>query len=465
MKNIKNLVHDIHKGKNLKVNLEIYRDMAVGSYHDYAAVELVFSLYLFMEELGEVRPEYEKQEERIIGKVREILSVVTDEEKEVTEILYKIRALREEITGKMDFFTACTDRMICYEYVLNRMEKKFIPAKELDKILASYREDEFMQKLMLYLFASNDQAVITENIRTVVGQMPVRMTKSKFYERIAETLTLYRDGDKSALDSFLYMLRTSAMLYEPNDYQHDYPEFMQFVERLETCDFSALSENEYDNLVSELEKQAESIHQITDFYYTLQRVVNSAYAASLCRTYEEGYSSVVKEACVVLQAILDKKANDEMLMPFEGKIERYVEETSYLESVLFEIRSSYQKELKELSYITLFDDLATVANLLSGSLFIDVERENQEETADGTYIEQIKAELTAELDKKFAVVTKPVKRAIMGMVLEKLPMIFKSSEEVDKYIRSHLFGCTDKVEKAAVLDILSNLIREDQVTI
>ena len=461
MKNIKKLVQDIHKGKDLRINLEVYRDMAVGAYHDYAAIELVFSAYLLMEELDEIRPEYEKKEEQIIQKIREAIRTVIDEDSDREAAMDSIRQMREEITGKMDLFTAYTDRMICYEYVLNRMEKKYTPAKELDKILAEYREDEFMQKLMLYMFASGDQAAITENIRTVIGQMPVRITKSKFYERLAETLTLYRDGDKSSLDSFLYMVKTSAMLYEPNDYQHKYPEFMQFIEKMDRCDYNDLAEEEYNQIVLELEEKAKDIHEITDFYYTMQRVVNGMYAVLICHKYDEGYSAVVRDSLEVLQAILDKKATDEMLVPFEGKIERYVEQTSYLESVLFEIRSSYQKELEELSYVTLLNDLVTVANLLSGSLFIDVEAESKEEIVDNSYVAKVTEELTDELDAKFATVTKPVKRAIMGMVLEKLPMIFKNSEEVEKYIRSNLFGCTDKVEKAAVLDILSNLMKEE----
>lgn len=461
MKNIKKLVQDIHKGKDLTVNLEVYRDMAVGAYHDYAAIELVFSAYLLMEELGEIRPEYEQKEEKIIRKIREAVRTVIDGDADGETAMDSVRQMREEITKKMDLFTAYTDRMICYEYVLNRMEKKYTPIKELDNMLDGYREDEFMQKLMLYMFASGDQAVITENIRTVVGQLPVRITKAKFYERLAETLTLYRDGDKSSLDSFLYMIKTSAMLYEPNDYQHNYPDFMQFIEKMDCCDYNDLSEEEYNQIVLELEEKAKDIHEITDFYYTLQRVVNGIYAVLICRKHDEGYSAIVRDSLEVLQAILDKKASDEMLVPFEGKIERYVEQTSYLESVLFEIRSSYQKELKDLSYVTLFDDLVTVANLLSGSLFIDVETENKDEVVDNSYVTKVTEELTDELDAKFATSTKPVKRAIMGMVLEKLPMIFKNSEEVEKYVRSNLFDCTDKVEKAAVLEILSNLMKEE----
>ena len=123
--------------------------------------------------------------------------------------------LRDEITDKMDVLTAYTDRMICYEYVLNRMELKYLSKKELSEKLAAFEEEEYMKMLEGYLFGSKDQKVALDKIRLIMGQIPVHMTKNKLFERIGEALTLYQDGDKSALDGFLYMVRTSAMLYEP----------------------------------------------------------------------------------------------------------------------------------------------------------------------------------------------------------------------------------------------------------
>ncbi len=41
--------------------------------------------------------------------------------------------LRDEITDKMDVLTAYTDRMICYEYVLNRMELKYLSRKNCQR--------------------------------------------------------------------------------------------------------------------------------------------------------------------------------------------------------------------------------------------------------------------------------------------------------------------------------------------
>lgn len=461
MKNIKKLASDIHKGKNLRVNLELYRDMAVGSYHDYSSIELVFSAYILMEELNEIRPAYAKKEEKILSKIHQGLSMIATDDSDLDAIIQNMSSVRAEITQKMDLFTAYTDRLICFEYVLNRMEGKYLSEKELKEKLDKYKENDFMQRMNLHIFGTQDQAVITENIRTVCGQLPVRLTKAKFFEKLSQALTLYKGSDKSSLESFVYMIRTSGMLYELNEYKSEYPSFAEFIEKLESVDYAELAEDEYDELAVQLEAVAKDIHEITDFYYSMQKVVNSIFAVALCRKYEVSFSAVVEDAKKAVAAIEIGNASEEMLIPFEGKIEAYVEQSSYLEAVLFEIRSSYKEDLEALNYVELFDDLVNIANLLSGSLFVDMEQSANEEKADEAYISEITEKLVKELDERFSEVKKPVKRAMMGMILEKLPMIFNTSNDALEYIRSNLFGCTDKVEKLAVLEILASVLEED----
>ena len=62
------------------------------------------------------------------------------------------------------------------------------------------------------------------------------------------------------------------------------------------------------------------------------------------------------------------------------------------------------------------------------------------------------------MDQKLTQVSEPVNRAIMGEVLEKLPMVFKSQDEVMETIRTRLFGCRDLAEQAVVVDLLNDWI-------
>lgn len=458
---MRKLIQEIHNGKNINENLKHYADIAVKTYVDYGTLEMTFSAYSLLEDEIQVLDADEK--EKMLSQVKQAIGCLADESCDFAVLGEKMNHLRDEITDKMDVLTAYTDRMICYEYVLNRMELKYLSKKELSEKLAAFEEEEYMKMLEGYLFGSKDQKVALDKIRLIMGQIPVHMTKNKLFERIGEALTLYQDGDKSALDGFLYMVRTSAMLYEPKQEENQFPEILEALQTFEQTDFESLEGEKYNQLVSLLEKTAKEIHEITDFYYEVQNVVNGVYAMALILPYREKMSRIEKAGRNVWQALAQGELKEELLVPLEGSIEECVEKSSHLESILYEIRSSYKKELMETGLAGQFHDFVLVANLLSDSLFIDLSVSGEEEEkADLSYVRKCTDELVNELSKKLSQVSKPVKKAIMGLVLEKLPLTFQNSDEVLDYIRVNLMGCQDKAEKCVVLTMLADLIREEQ---
>ncbi len=460
---MKRLIHEIHEGRNLKKNLLKYRDMAIPLYVEYASLELTFSAFTLIQEITEEKRELAERENKVVSVVTAALDAVGRGEADYDEIAGQMRDLRDEITKKMDLFTAYTDRMICYEYVLNRMELKFLSEDELKEQLASFDEELYLKELLAYLFVDKDQSVVRDKLRLVMSQLPVYMTKSKFFERIKEALTLYRDGEKAALDDFLYMLRTSALIYEPENYVGEYEGLEQWIKQLSEADYSNLDADRYEELVQSLEQGAEAIHEVTDFYYSLQKVVNCIYAMCLILPYCGEQTKLVTACRSIWVCLAKKEYMDEMLEPLEGRIEDKVEKTSYMESVLFEIKSSYKKELSELSLTGFFDDFSAVANLLSDSLFIDLDKVAKMEKADAKYVRERTDKFLEKLSCKLKSVDRPVKRAIMAQVLDKLPMTFQRSEQVEEYIRVNLFGCQDKAEKCTVLKMLRDLIREGNI--
>ena len=340
---MRKLIQEIHNGKNIKENLKHYADIAVKTYVDYGTLEMTFSAYSLLEDEIQVLDADEK--EKMLSQVKQAIGCLADESCDFAVLGEKMNHLRDEITDKMDVLTAYTDRMICYEYVLNRMELKYLSKKELSEKLAAFEEEEYMKMLEGYLFGSKDQKVALDKIRLIMGQIPVHMTKNKLFERIGEALTLYQDGDKSALDGFLYMVRTSAMLYEPKQEENQFPEILEALQTFEQTDFESLEGEKYNQLVSLLEKTAKEIHEITDFYYEVQNVVNGVYAMALILPYREKMSRIEKAGRNVWQALAQGELKEELLVPLEGSIEECVEKSSHLESILYEIRSSYKKEL------------------------------------------------------------------------------------------------------------------------
>lgn len=458
---MKHLIQEILRGKNLESNLEKYKNIAVPAYTEYAALELTFSAYTMVQEMVEEKPDLVAKEEDIVKGILQALGMLGSDDTDTDALIRRMRELRQEITDKMDLFTCYTDRLLVYEYVLNRMEFRFMPDKELNRRLAAFDENIYMQRLSEYLFSDRDQSVIREKVRLVLGQVPVHMTKSKFTQRVSEALTLYRDGDRTVLEDFIYMLRTSAMVYEPAKYVGEYPDFEDILQRLAAAEYTSMTEDIYQEMTALLEEGARQIHEITDFYYGMQKVVNGIYAMCLLHSYQETENKLLRACRSIWVCLAKKEYRDEMLEPLEGRIEDRIEKTSYLETVLFEIKSSCQAELGISGLSSFFEDIATVANLLSDSLFIDLEQAAKGEKADAAYVQKRTEALLEELVQKLSEVSRPVKRAIMGQVLEKLPLVFERPEEIQEYIQVNLMGCQDKAEKCVVMMILQDLMSEE----
>ncbi len=232
---------------------------------------------------------------------------------------------------------------------------------------------------------------------------------------------------------------------------------------MEAADYTGLPEAAYHKLTAGLEEGARQIRALTDFYYGLQKVVNSIFAMCLLQRHQQPdrEGRLVKACRSIWVCLAQRQYRDEMLEPLEGKIEPLLEKVSALESVLTEIRASYGDELGTAGLTAFYDDLVLVANLLSDSLFVDLEQSSKEERADAAYVQRRTEELLEELLKKLNKVSRPVRRALMGLVLEKLPMMFEKNHEVQEYIQVNLMGCQDKAEKCVVMMILWDLMQEE----
>ena len=107
------------------------------------------------------------------------------------------------------------------------------------------------------------------------------MARSKFYELVKNSISLYKGSEKDSLDGYLYMLRTSATLYEPECEGQYFDNWRTFVERLEKTDFDSLDKTQFDNLFAELKETAKDISDASEVFVTLQELINSLYAMLL----------------------------------------------------------------------------------------------------------------------------------------------------------------------------------------
>lgn len=441
---------------------------------EYASIDLAFSLFGLRDMVyGEPDPDLPDRQvligdteraayENLEKSIREALRIC-DESEDVREQLGALKdqiepALREARKSnkdRMEFFTALTDRLIAYEYVLNRCELRYSPEKNLDDFLKSNPEDAFLNRLIIYLTRDRDQRVFGTKLQSVVGEIPIQITKNKLFERISGTLSLYMDSDETALNEFIYMLRMAGLVIRPDEtVLKEYPLLDQTLHDLEETDLAAMPEEVYNRLRDEVFTLSGKLQYVMDFYVELQRCTNDLLALCLVRkwvTEEVGLLGNTEKEAVVncLQ-----EPDENFLVPLEGRIEAVSER---LQRQMAQVEAPDMNGEEEEEYL----DIATLARLLSNSMFADIDPlfvESKKVTKE--MIREKEDALFEEFSAAMKASGKPVKKAIIAKLLEKLPPFLLSQDEISEYVRTNLFGCRDKAEKCAVMAILIEMMED-----
>jgi predicted transcriptional regulator len=187
-KRMKNMSQEIRSGKQLQENLPKFFNYMADRYQTYASVRLAMHYYTFYEACLEEENAWSGEAKAVTADISGImthciLARCSGEDRE--KAVYKIDSLRNEIGKRMNILTAYTDIFQIYEYVLNRLEYRF--GEELEPM----DEEEFAREILRYIFDGEDNLIINEKIREIIGQLPVRITRQKYLDLLEESLQVY----------------------------------------------------------------------------------------------------------------------------------------------------------------------------------------------------------------------------------------------------------------------------------
>lgn len=467
MSQAKDLVRAIKKGKELEKNLPIYRNRLFDIYHQVSLLHVTMDYFVLYETLQEKSGKENGYLADTISEINQVIQTIFIDgifgEEEKKEQIAKILSARDEVIRMMKILTMYTDKLQIYEHVVNRMELKFENQIELADV------DTFVQKVYQYIFSGKDNVVINESIKEVLAELPVRMARSKYFQMIENSMSVYKDADKSALDRFVYMLETSAMLYEPEGVGEYFLDIKEFSDRLGKMCFSAMSEAEFRMVYDELQEKAEFIEEVADLYVSIQGLLNSLYCYETSFQGQE-HEKESEQACLAIikgvnqlfaegnWADIPQKIQEKLVLT-EGKQESLVEEMMQLEAGLMDIQMGQEEKLEQLGMLADFDKLDAMQQLLAASgTFVEFEEEAVEETADEAYVMEETAKLLEKLKVQFAENEMCVNRAVIAATISKFPVFFTSSKEVEEYIRESLERCQDDAERQASMNVIQAIM-------
>lgn len=460
MKDLNYISQEILKGRNLKENLNKYATGIASLYNGLAYIKLSMNYYTVYDMLKEK----EFSDEEYLKLFDEFNSII-DEILNGKWNIDKIGAIRDKIISIMEVVTDYVDCLRIYEYVLNRIEHRF-SEQDLDE---EYYGTYLTNDIMHYILQDNDNVVVNNKISEVVGQLPMRLSKNKFYEYIKDAFSLYHGAQKGTIDDFVYALKTSAMLRKTDGFKEMFPEMYDIINTLSNADYANADEQEYNRLQGALQIATEKMTACADMFVLLAQMVNDAYTIILTADFTLDNVSEVDNALSIISQVrkaIDKNYADtdedvlQKFVKFEGKQERILMIISKCDYAIDEALNNYNDELKTYDLYDRYQKLSKVVKLQSGSDFVTLEKDKSDiDIPDDTYADNAAEELIKLLDESFKNHSQIVKRAVMSSVMSQLPVFFNNTKEIQDYINISLEQCADKAERMAVIEVMKMIMQ------
>lgn len=461
------VIKDIMQNRDLEMNIPAYGNAYINATYEYSMIRLVLNYYT----MKEVEEEYGAGlDDYLSGVLDEIHTLIfealltEDIKTELSDIIGRMNGLRDDMTKKMTLLTAYTDALQLYEYVLNRVEYG-ITGETVE-----VEESALAAKVFQYLFSDNDKMVVNSKIQMVTGQLPIRMTKNRFFDYLTDTLNIYNGSDKSSVDDFAAMLKSTALLELPEGYGEEYKEIAQVIDELENTDYKSLDLEQYKALMEQFSMTTTHLSGLVSNYLLVMEIVNNLYAAILAKPFENNEEDSIVTCKEMLKGLHDAfvsagtipESVDDGFMSIEGRQEELGEDIMQYESILPNVLDGQADTISWMMSEAVFDHLNRISKLLSSSLFIDLDKEeNVMGVADSEYITAVRDELASLLTAFFEKHPKEINRAVMAALFSNMPVLFNSQQEIKEYIEYSLNHCNNKSELMACAKILEEMMSEE----
>lgn len=461
---MKKIVGDLLKNRNVTSGLTEYCGKFMEINNKYAYIRLAMNYYTYYVMQQESDGIMDADYNGYFNQINDIIAKNVNGETEETQAhIHSLVGMRDEIIKKVKDVTCFVDKYNIYEHAMNRVEYRF---KE-GELPSGYSDENFTRKLMQFIFEDEDNMMVNSKIKDVIGQLPIRMIKNKFYDMISNGLTIYNGSTKDSVQDFLYMIKSSSMLEETDTMNESYPYLFEAFEELKKIKFKDISKEQYEEVNDMLSEIAAYIDEQMDSAMMIQEILNDfllvLYTDKCCLNDNiiKGCKEIIQDTNLLFMGKFSPKTLEEiedMFVMLEGEQEQlYPKLTSY--DITDQIRSSFSEKIKELNLEKDYEIVYKLPKLNSDSIFVDMEKEEDNTLVDEDYIEKEKEKLFDSYNVLFAENEKMINRAVMSAALSELPVFFNNISELQDFIYNTLSVCSDRAEKIACIEILESIMQ------
>lgn len=258
---MKKIVGDLLKNRNVESGLKEYYGKFMEINNKYAFIRLAMNYYTYYVVKQESDGIMDADYDSYLKKVNCIIEkCAKDNNENVTEDIDTLNEIRDEIIGKVKDVTCYVDMYNIYEHAINRVEYRFRD----DELPDGYSDENYTRKLMQYILEDEDNMMVNSKIKDVVGQLPLKLTKSKFYDMLSNGLSIYNGSTKDSVDDFLYMIKSSSMLEKTASMEESYPYLAEAFKQLKDIHFKEITNEQYEEAKDILSEIAAYIDEQMD---------------------------------------------------------------------------------------------------------------------------------------------------------------------------------------------------------
>ena len=473
MDSIKKITQRIKNNINTDENIRAYADRMSDVYGAFALIDFSMELYSDYGMLAGARNADDEAAESVndfFGIAKRLFGA---------GLLDEIVDLRDQVILRVENISAYIDSFSIYEHVLNRIEYRF---SEYDG-MKGYSDEDFCGEILNYIFQSDDTSGTGIRLEKVLCELPVRMTKDRFYEILFGALSVYKKSDKGGLDDFTSRIRTGAALCGGGSgiYELDIAD-----SEFKSADFRSIDEQTYLALREKLDDSTKRLNDLLEIYISLTGLINDMYII----TVTERKPDEITDTCrgIISSILRDFESGaaeagnlDDSFVLLEGRQEKYsdiIDRYNILEDVSVILKEKENaaeadaageagmadaagKESLAESTADRIEKLINADRLTSGGMFVDFEKEADGSPCDEAYINKTFEKLKSEFSRFFKENQREVNRAAMAVTLSNLPVFFKDFSEMEEYILASLKACRDTAEKSAAVEIIGSFTEEN----
>lgn len=473
---LRECVKKLHSNKEVGDLLPEYLKQSMILHDGYTRIKLMMEYYMFYEVVTEDINPYIAMAKEMITSLNETVGQAMSDTLDDTQrkqLVDHILAMRTEVIDRMQVLTGYVDCFVVYEYILNRIQYRFDEKEVLPEDTA------FAQEVMNFIFGSNDNVTINDNLRVVLGQLPMRMTRSHYFDLIKNCISVYKGSEIESLEGFLYMFRTSAMLYKHPAQEQYFTEFAGVLQELMEADYEHMDRTLYELYAEKVRVSASKLNDLSDLYMQIGQIINGVYTLVVTEPYcvDEEKMTVVDDVIRGINALFLEKEIDlwqredllteedrlnwlaEKLPAVEGQQEKLYQSVNVAEAALDELLEGRAEEIEAAGLSDAFIKLHHLSQLNSSSVFAPLESQESAGIVTAEIAEQETEKLLSELKELFQGRSRMFRRAIMAAIVEKLPTFFKSAQEIADYMMNALNQCDDEAEKYASKQLILEMIR------